>query len=286
MNQIVTQLPHTPHNFGAPECSGLLGQMGNLQVRLARDIAEIFSAQRLRFDVFHNEFGAQLDADCMAEKRDHDEYDAYCDHLVVLDNSITGNECAKIVGTYRLMRKQHAALAGGYYSASEFAVAGLITRHKDRNFLELGRSCVYPAYRSKRTIELLWQGIWAYAQLHDIDVMMGCASFPGTIPAQHAEALTFLNAHARATGPWHVAPLPGRHVSMDLMPAEAVDMRSALSALPPLVKGYLRVGALFGDGAVIDPLFNTTDVMVVLPVERITSRYRAHYGDNAERYAA
>lgn len=285
MNQIVTLQTDTPKPVSSFDYD-ILGQLGKLQVRLARSENEILTAQRVRFSVFHNEFGAKLDDSSMQMERDHDLFDAYCDHLIVLDTELPGEGPDQIVGTYRLMRKPHAAKAGGYYSADEFAVASLMERHADRNFLELGRSCVLPAYRGKRTIELLWQGIWSYARQNEIDVMIGCASFAGTIPAQHAEALTFLNTHAKVRGEWHIAPLPGRHVCMDMMPEEAIDLKSAINKLPPLIKGYLRLGAAFGDGAVIDPIFKTIDVMVVLPVENIKQRYKSHYGENGERYAA
>ncbi len=287
MNDFVTLKPETsPEIAMTPRSTGVLGQLGSLQVRLATNNVEIEAAQRLRFKVFYHEFGAELDQASVLAQRDQDVFDAYCDHLIVLDNALAGEPSQQIVGTYRLMRKQHAEEAGGYYSADEFALAGLMARHADRNFLELGRSCVLPAYRSKRTIELLWQGIWSYARQHDIDVMIGCASFAGTIPAQHAEALTFLNAHAKVCAQWHIAPLPSRHVDMDFMPTEAIDLKSAVKRLPPLIKGYLRLGASFGDGAVIDPKFRTVDVMVVLPVEHIKQRYKTYYGENGERYAA
>lgn len=282
MNQIVTLKTGRQNPISSFD-SDIIGQLGKLQVRLARSENEVLNAQRLRFSVFHNEFGATLDDTSMQLERDQDLFDAYCDHLIVLDTQLPCAESEQIVGTYRLLRKQNAAKAGGYYSADEFAVASLIARHSKRNFLELGRSCVLPAYRSKRTIELLWQGIWAYARKNDIDVMIGCASFAGTVPAKHAEALTFLNTHAKVRGEWHIAPLPGRHVSMDMMPEEAIDLKSAISKLPPLIKGYLRLGAAFGDGAVVDPIFKTVDVMVVLPVEHIKQRYKSYYG---ERYAA
>lgn len=285
MNQIVA-LGTENNKVLQSSQDNLLGQLGSLQVRLARTENEILNAQRVRFSVFHKEFGATLDVESMQLERDQDSFDAYCDHLIVLDTNLPGQEAEQIVGTYRLMRKQHAAKAGGYYSADEFAIASLMARHSKRNFLELGRSCVLPAYRSKRTIELLWQGIWAYARQNDIDVMIGCASFPGTVPAKHAEALSFLNTHAKVRGEWHIAPLPGRHICMDMMPAEAINLKSAINKLPPLIKGYLRLGASFGDGAVVDPVFKTIDVMVVLPVEHIKQRYKSYYGENGERYAA
>jgi len=84
------------------------------------------------------------------------------------------------VGTYRLLRQEVAERHGGFYSAGEFEIADLLKRHPGKRFLELGRSCVLPAYRSKRAIELLWRGIWTYVREHRIDVMIGCASFVGT----------------------------------------------------------------------------------------------------------
>lgn len=287
MNQI-TMTPPNDSGVVPPikQCRNSLGKIGDLEVRLAENSTEVLAAQSVRYNVFHQEFGARLPADCQGEKIDRDFYDNHCDHLIVIDNSLAGTSIDKIVGTYRLMRKQHAMSAGGYYSAGEFAVPSLITRHADRNFLELGRSCVLKPYRSKRTVELLWQGIWAYAQLHHVDVMMGCASFSGVVPVQHAQALSFLYHCAKAEGMWRTAPLPGRHIDMDLMPVEAINLKSAITSLPPLIKGYLRLGALFGDGAVIDHDFNVIDVMVILPVENISSRYISHYGENADRFAA
>jgi L-ornithine Nalpha-acyltransferase len=153
-------------------------------------------------------------------------------------------------------------------------------------FLELGRSCVLPAYRNKRTVELLWHGIWAYVLHHRIDVMIGCASLEGTDPEKLALPLSFLHHHGRAPEPWRVRAIGERYVAMDLLDKEAIDPKAALHALPPLIKGYLRLGASFGDGAVVDRQFGTTDVFVVLPVAAIGQRYIDHFGPAANRHAA
>lgn len=257
--------------------AGTLGRIGPMEVRLARNSAEIAAAQEVRFRVFFDELGAKRERVHDLEQRDADRYDSICDHLLVIDTSIEGPESRQIVGTYRLLRQDRAAAGGGFYTSGEFDLDTLIRRHPVRRFLELGRSCVLRDYRHKRTVELLWQGIWAYCNHHRIDVMTGCASLPGTIPAAHAEALTFLYQNCLATDEWRVSALSARHVAMDMMPAEAVSAKSALAALPPLVKGYLRLGAMVGDGCVIDHDFGTVDVLVVLPVERIADRYLQHY---------
>lgn len=258
--------------------AGVIGRSGTLEARLATSGAEIAAAQEVRFRVFFEELGAkrgQLDAQ---DHRDADRFDDVCDHLLVFDTAIDGPAHRQIVGTYRLLRQERAGLAGGFYSADEFEIDSLTARHPGLNFLELGRSCVLPEYRHKRTVEVLWQGIWAYCNHHKIDVMAGCASFAGTIPAAHAEQLSLLHHHFRAQGEWAAKARPSRFAAMDLMPAEAVNAKAAMTALPTLIKGYLRLGAMFGEGCVIDHDFATTDVFVVLPVQQIAGRYIQYYG--------
>lgn len=264
----------------------LLGRIGSLEVRLARSEEEIAAAQSIRYRVFYNEMGAKAPLGALNADRDADAFDTVCDHLLVFDTALPGEDVDRIVGTYRLLTPEGARRAGKFYSADEFAIETLMARHQGRRFLELGRSCVLPPYRTKRTIELLWQGIWAYCRKKRIDVMMGCASFPGVVPAAHAEALSFLGHFCQVEADWHVRAVASRYAPMDLMPKEAIQMRTALAAMPPLVKGYLRLGARFGEGCVIDHDFGTTDVFVVLPVEAISDRYINYYGAEAQRFAA
>lgn len=257
----------------------VLGRISTLEVRLASGRNDVEASQELRYRVFREGSGAIA----RGVQRDADRFDDICDHLLVVDTSI-GKDA--IVGTYRLLRQAVAQASGGFYTADEFEIETLVARHPHLEFLELGRSCVLPAYRSKRTIELLWQGIWAYVRHYGIDVMTGCASFPGTVPAAHAQALSFLAHECMAGGEWTVRAIPARYSTMDLMPREAVDPRSALAAMPPLVKGYLRLGGRVGQGCVIDRDFGTTDVLIVLPVASICDRYVSYYGADAQRFAA
>ncbi|MCP8897273.1 GNAT family N-acetyltransferase [Shinella daejeonensis] len=266
--------------------TGVLGRIGSLETRLARTASEIDAAQAIRYRVFAEEMGARLTNEAAARRRDVDSWDAVCDHLLVLDTAIDGDAEEQIVGTYRLLRQDVASISGGFYSQSEFDVDTLIARHPGKRFMELGRSCVLPDYRTRRTVELLWQGNWAYALKQGVDVMFGCASFHGVIPEEHALALSFLHHNVRATDDWSVRAHPDQFSSMDLMPAEGVDARKALAAMPPLVKGYLRLGASVGTGAVVDHAFRTTDVLVVLPIGRISGRYLNYYGADAGRFAS
>ncbi len=270
----------------APVSTEPLGRIGALEVRLAATPREIKQAQKLRYKVFYEEMSAIPDMQTQLSRRDRDGFDKICDHLLVIDHDTrTAAGAPKIVGTYRLLRQAVAERHSGFYTASEFDIGALTARHDRLNFLELGRSCVLPPYRTKRTVELLWHGIWSYVRSHGIDVMVGCASLAGTDPDTHALPLSFLHHNARAPEEWSVSALAGRHVAMDRLPAEAVDAKAALKLLPPLVKGYLRLGAYIGDGAVIDRQFGTTDVLIVLPVSAISERYVNHYGVDATRYA-
>jgi len=264
-----------------------LGRLGALEVRLARKAAEIRHAQKLRFNVFYQEMSAVADAASAFARRDVDVFDAVCDHLLVIDHAApTVRGKPPVVGTYRLLRQDVAERQAGFYSAGEFDIGALVARHRELRFLELGRSCVLPPYRNKRTVELLWHGIWAYVLEHRIDVMIGCASLEGTDPDRLALPLSFLHHYARAPEPWRTAALPRRYVELNRMPKAAVAAKAALPVLPPLIKGYLRLGAFVGDGAVIDRQFGTTDVLVILPVSAINARYVGHFGAGAERHAA
>jgi L-ornithine Nalpha-acyltransferase len=259
-------------------------ERGNLILRQANGSAEIEACQALRYQVFYEELGARADVRASTTRRDEDRFDAICDHLVVVQTSHAGAPAGpmladgELVGTYRLLRQDVAEAHGGFYTQGEFDVSSIIASHPQLRFLELGRSCVLKPYRTKPVVELLWQGIWNYVRAHGLDVMIGCASLEGTDPDEHALSLSFLAQSAKPPAEWAVRALPGRYVTMNRVPPEKLDMRAALKKLPPLVKGYLRLGCYIGDGAVIDEQFNTIDVLIILPVSAINARYFAHFG--------
>ncbi len=260
------------------------GRLGNLEVRLATKKKEIKKAQRLRYKVFYKEMSAIPDTQTKLKRRDIDPYDKICDHLLVLDHNVPSGKYpfapkTKIVGTYRILTQEKAARHGGFYTSGEYNIAPLLkSKAQTHKFLELGRSCVLKTHRSKRSVEMLWHGLWAYIRKEKADVIIGCASLEGIDPKQHALALSFLHHHARAPKEWRVKAHDHLHVDMDMVPKEEIDLKKAFKALPPLIKGYLRVGAYVGDGAVIDHQFGTTDIFIILPVEAIDARYLNHFG--------
>jgi len=266
------------------------GRIGDLEVRMARSRADLRLAQRLRYDVFYREMSAKPSITAQMRQRDMDPYDAVCDHLLVVDVAATaqnknwrGRQMQRVVGTYRVLRQEVAERTLGFYTQGEYDIAPLIASKPKHRFMELGRSCVLRPYRTKRSVELLWHGLWTYVREHKVDVMIGCASFEGIDPAAHAMALSFLHHHALAPEEWRVRAHPHLHQPMNLLPKDKVDMKAALKALPPLIKGYLRLGAFVGDGAVIDRQFGTTDVLIVMPVEKIDPRYFDHFGAPTEQ---
>jgi putative hemolysin len=247
---------------------------GNLGLRLAESAAELDAAQALRFRVFYEEMGARADAASAAARRDADEFDAVADHLVVLDHDL-GDGPEAVVGTYRMIRRDGARRLGRFYSESEYDVSLLAGFAGE--VMELGRSCVAAPYRTRGTLQLLWRGIAAVVFRYRIDLMFGCASLPGTDLDALAPQLSYLHANHLAPPALRARALPARYRAMDRLPIGQVDMKAALVALPPLIKGYLRLGGFVGDGAVIDDQFNTTDVCIVVKTDLITDKYFRHY---------
>lgn len=257
---------------------------GSLEVRLATRLHEVRASQSLRFTVFYKEMSARANTRARLTRRDRDQFDRLCDHMLVVDHAAGGRGIplirgrrARVVGTYRLLPQEVAEATGGFYTQDEYDLQPLIARHPELRFVELGRSCVLKPYRTKQTIELLWAGIWKYVNENNIDVMIGVASLEGTEPADVALPLSFMHHSARAPEEWDVKALPSRYVEMNLLPKERIDMRKAMRSLPPLIKGYLRLGAYIGDGAVVDHQFGTTDVAIILPVANISARYQSYF---------
>ncbi len=255
---------------------------GSLEVRLAQDLAEVRAAQKLRYRIFYEEMAARPTPFMAREKRDFDRYDPVCDHLLVIDHDRHGEE--RVVGTYRLLRQEIAERYDGFYSAGEYDLTPLMggafqeRMGERRQLLELGRSCVHPDYRNNLTISLLWKGIAGYLAEYNIGYMFGCASLPGTDPERHRIPLAYLYHEHRCPDAFLVRALPERHVPMDILKPGEYDVRQARRMLPPLIKGYLRLGCFIGDGAVVDEQFGTTDVFILLPVEQVSRRYSRRFG--------
>jgi len=259
----------------------VLATYGALEVRLAETEAEVEAAQQLRYRVFYEEMSAVPSPQMRAEGRDFDRFDEFCDHLLVVDREVIDDEGQPaVVGTYRLMRSEDAARAGGFYTAGEYDIAPMLAGlPPGARALELGRSCILKSYRIKpATMQLLWHGVMTYVARFSLDLMFGCASLAGTDPDALALPLSYLHHYHRMPPEIRVRARPELYVEMNRMPKSAFEVRDALRALPPMIKGYVRAGCKIGDGAVVDRQFGTTDVLIYLPVADIAPRYKSRFG--------
>ena len=265
-----------------------------ITVRLASSPSEIEAAQRIRYKVFYEEYKAVADETAAATHMDVDDYDAVADHLIVLDESLPPSP-SQIVGTYRLLRRAVADKFGEFYTSREYDIVPLLD--SGAHLLELGRSCVLPPYRTRPVLQKLWQGIAHYVAEHKIGLMFGCASLHGTDVDALAPQLSYLYHYHLATSELRARALESHYVEMNRIPKDQIDAKKVFTSLPPLVKGYMRLGASVGDGAVIDQQFNTTDVCIVMPTHLVTQKYFKHYqrvtnnqivldGDFADRIAS
>lgn len=250
-------------------------RFNNLQVRLAANAADIDAAQALRYRIFHEELGASQAPHDTSHQRDVDAFDDYCDHLLVIDLERGDAVSPCVVGTYRMLRGAVAKATSGFYSADEFDLGPLLTYPGE--IMELGRSCIEAQYRRRGAMQLLWAGIAEYIGRHEVQVMFGCGSLHGTDPAEIRLPLAYLRHYH--TAPEHLRPraVNSRYVAMDTIARDAIDTDRALAELPPLLKGYLRLGGFVGDGAVIDHGFNTVDVCIVVETKSLAGTYNRHF---------
>lgn len=249
---------------------------GRFRARLAENDQDVQAAQRLRYRVFVEEMGAQATEAEHADRREIDEFDTFCDHLILEDTSReTEDPLDAVVGVYRLLRRSVARQHQGFYTAAEFDLSPLEDYPVES--LELGRSCVDEAYRGGAAMQLLWMALAQYIDGHNLGLLFGCASFHGTDLEQLAMPLAHLHHNHLAPENLRARVLEQHYNTLDLMPEDAIDRREAMRAIPALIKGYLRLNGFVGDGAYIDRDFNTVDVCLIMETSRIADRYRKFY---------
>jgi putative hemolysin len=260
-------------------------KVGSLEIRLAETAEEVLASQRLRYDVFYKEMGATPIGRMAELERDYDLYDQLCDHLLVFDHARPMGDghsgTGQVVGTYRMITRETAEQIGSFYSANEYDISKILAYPGP--IVEFGRSCVAPDYRTVPVLQLLWRGLAVYIFTHGIELVFGVASFPGIDLPALAEPLSFLYHHQLAPAELRAVCLPEYHIDMNIIPATQINMRSAMQSLPPLIKGYLRAGAVIGDGAYIDRQWNSVDVFVCLKTDELTPKYLDHYERDFER---
>lgn len=236
-------------------------QRPHLTVSLAKSPVEVREAQRLRYRVFVEECGAHLSSHTPG--LDEDEFDPFCDHLIVRDV-----QQDMVVGTYRILTAWKAREVGRFYSESEFDISNL--KPLAPRLVEVGRSCIHPAYRHGAVITLLWAGLAQYMIAGGYEYLMGCASLSLADGGAQATA-TYLHLRETCMSPryWRVVP----HHPYPI----GAKTSAGKPTLPPLVKGYVRLGACICGEPAWDRQFNTADLLMLLPLARMNARYARHY---------
>ncbi len=243
----------------------------SLSVRLARDSRDLRAAQHLRYRVFIEEMGGAGPLVDHAERLERDAFDPVFDHLLLIDNARDPDAGEHVVGVYRLLPDSRLSEAGQFYCDDEFDLAPL--RRSGRRLLELGRSCIDSAHRGGVGMLQMWQGLAEYVRAREIEILFGAASFRGTDPALWAQPLSWLHQHHLA--PKELRVRPRVPCADHLLPPEALDRRQALMQMPSLIKAYLRLGGVVGEGVYVDPAFHTTDVCIILDTARMSAQARA-----------
>jgi len=249
----------------------------HLSVRLAETARDRRAAERLRYEVFVSELGGDGELVDHDGRFERDRFDPYFDHLLLVDDRRDADALEDVVGVYRVMTGDQAARAGQFYSEDEYDLNPL--RQTGRRLLELGRSCVHRDFRGGTAMFQLWSGLARYVLEREIEVMFGVASFHGIDPQPLAQPLSYLHLHHLAPPDLRVRAVTSGFQKMDLLPPDRVDRKAAMLAIPALIKAYLRLGGVVGDGAFIDRPFNTTDVCLIMDTSRMNAKSRSLYTD-------
>ncbi len=253
-------------------------------VRLARDRQDLLASQRLRYRVFVQELGATGPTVDHDKALECDDFDAFYDHLLLVDRRRDPRDLDHVIGVYRLLPGDVAKANKGFYSAAEFDLGPLI--NSGRRLLELGRSCVDKNHRGGIAMYHLWNGLAEYVLENEIEVMFGVASYHGTDADRIAQSLSYLHHRHLAPAAMRAKAIGDGVRSMDLIAKTDLDKNAALAQTPALIKAYLRLGGSIGEGAYVDKDFNTVDVCLLMDTKAMSRRHRDNYIKRQHRGAA
>ena len=251
-------------------------ELGNFVIKLADTNSELKKSQALRYSIFYKEKKAKPNFLKKIIRLDYDKIDKFADHLIVIDKKRKGIK-NKIVGTYRLIRGDVALSFGGFYTSSEFDLTNILNLYQHKQILELGRSCVHKDYRNGTIMNLLWKAIAEYIKLYDIKILLGCASFYGTNVMKYTSELSYLRKNFSLPDELSVKSLdPKIYPAYTEINSNINNLRTFVK-LPPLIKGYLRIGGKVSHDFFVDYKFNTIDLCVIVNTNNIDEKYKKKY---------
>lgn len=244
--------------------------ISNIRIKLAKTVEEKTQAYKLRYRSLILDY----DKDKVSvDGLDKDEYDDACDHLIAIDINTQ-----EIVGTYRLIRKEHVAKTGMFLTEKEFNIDNI--KGKDYDILEIGRAVVKEEYRNGMVIGLLWKAVIRYALAVKVRFLFGTASFHGTDPNLYKHSFSCLHYNHLSNPEIRTFARANSRCNLDLLLEKDTDLTIAKKEMPPLVKGYLNIWATIGEGAYIDIFFKSIDVLILLEIDKINPRYLKRYLEN------
>ena len=251
-------------------------KFGNFLIKLAEKKSELKKAQALRYSVFYKEQKAKPSIPKKILGLDYDKVDKFADHLIVIDKARAATK-NKIVGTYRLIRGDVSANFGGFYTSSEFNLSNILNSYNHSQILELGRSCVHKDYRNGTTMNLLWKAIAEYIKLYDIKIILGPASFSGIDVTKFSNELLYLRENFSLPHNLSVESLDNNIYPVYKKIKTNTNNLRTFAKLPPLIKGYLRVGGKVSDSFYVDYNFITIDLCVILKIDSIDNKYKKKF---------
>lgn len=270
LSHVTGQATHTDIAFNRAQSPTPIDKKpAGISVQWARTQDDVRAAQRLRYQVFAAELGAQLVTRLAGH--DVDLFDDFCEHLLVRDSANN-----QVIGTYRVLTPAQAKRIGSTYSDTEFD----LTRLRDirTRMVELGRSCVHPDHRHGGVIMALWSALFEFMKRNKLDIMVGCATVPmsmncahGVVHGGHGAASLWRQLQAT-----HMAPIQYRVTPRLALPVERLDTSLVVDP-PALIRGYLRLGTKIMGPPAWDPDFNAADLPMILCLDDMPPRYRKHF---------
>lgn len=236
-----------------------------LKVAWVRHQDELRAAQRLRHRVFHEEWSAHASAP--TEALDEDRFDPYCEHLIVTAGE-SADGPAQVVGTYRVLLPDAARRAGGYYTETEFDLSSL--QGLRPSMAELGRSCIAAPWRTGGVILLLWTHLVRFLHANGVQQSIGCASVPMPDGGANAARL-WHELRGEHLAPEHLRVTPRVALPVDLLPAVGA------AEWPPLVRGYIKIGAQVLGAPAWDSAFGCADLPMMLDFNSMSASYRKRF---------
>ncbi len=246
------------------------------EIRFSKNYNELIESQKIRHKVFIVEMGNINKQEPTKSNIEQDKFDKFCRHLIIIDHENTKkNTSGKIIGVTRLMLSEDSEKGIGFYCSQEFNLKPIISTQK--KCLEIGRTCIDPAYRNTLILHYLWIELGSFCSKHGIEILFGVGSFVGNNVGKIAMALSYIYNEYLAPPEIRPIALKKGFIEMKIIPKDEIDKLKALKQMPNLLKSYLRLGGIVGEGAYMDRELNTIDILIMIDILHMNKKYKIYY---------